>query len=272
MRFRAVFLCIVLLLTVAWSGNAAAEKPLKVVAGSSLIEDIVRDLSGNRAEILTLVQGASCPGHENVKTSDFVFAAEADILLLHAFQRDMPQVRTMLEAVGNTHLQVLYVSVRGSWLIPDNQKEASRRVAEALTRVAPQEGRTFAARLQERIAQVDKLAARCEPLLAPLRGKAVLAASMQAEFLAWAGLDVLQTYGRAEDATAGELARLLRSVQGKQVCGVIDNRQSGAEAGLPLALELQVPHLVLSNFPDAGLGVPDYFSLLHANIQALTRL
>ena len=272
MRFRPVFLCIILLLAVGWSGNAAAEKPLKIVAGSSLIEDIARDLSGNRAEILTLVQGSSCPGHENVKTGDFVFAAQADILLLHAFQRDMPQVKTMLDAVGNRHLQVFYVSVRGSWLIPANQKEASRLVAEALNNVAPQGRAAFAARLQERVARVDRLAATCEAMLAPLRGKAVLGSALQAEFLTWAGLNVLQTYGRAEDATAGDLARLLQSVRGKNVCGVIDNRQSGADAGLPLALELKVPHLVLSNFPDAGLGVPDYFSLLHANVQALTRL
>ncbi|MGE9985921.1 metal ABC transporter solute-binding protein, Zn/Mn family [Desulfovibrio sp. SGI.169] len=261
-----------LLLALCWGGNAAAEKPLKIIAGTSLIEDIARDLSGSTAEILTLAQGSNCPGHENFKTGDFVFAAESDILLLHAFQRDMPQVKTMLEAVKNKGLRVVFVPVRGSWLIPDNQKEASRHVAAALAKAAPHEAAVFTARLQKRLARVDSLGAECLAMLAPVRGKAVLASAMQAEFLAWAGLDVLRTYGRAEDAGTGALAQVLRAVRGKKICGVIDNRQSGGEAGLPLALELKTPHLVLSSFPGSGQDVPDYFSLLRVNAQALARL
>jgi len=272
MHFKNFLLCALLLLAACWSGNAAAEKPLKIIAGTSLIEDIARDLSGNTAEILTLVQGSNCPGHENVKTSDFVFAAGADILLLHAFQRDMPQVKTMLEAVKNKDLRVVFVPTRGSWLIPGNQKDASRHVAAALAKAAPHEAAGFGARLQRRLARVDSLGTECLAMLAPVRGKPVLAAAMQAEFLAWAGLDVLQTYGRTEDASAGALAQVLQAARGKEVYGVIDNKQSGGDAGLTLALELKVPHLVLSNFPGSGQDVPDYFSLLHANVQALACL
>jgi zinc transport system substrate-binding protein len=53
---------------------------------------------------------------------------------------------------------------------------------------------------------------------------------------------------------------------------VVDNYQSGAEAGLPLALELDVPHAVLSNFPGSSEDVPDYFSLLRHNVDQLIRL
>ena len=98
------------------------------------------------------------------------------------------------------------------------------------------------------------------------------AAEMQAEFARWAGLDVLRAYGRAEDLSAGDLAGLLDNVRDKNVRGVIDNLQSGADAGLPLALELKVPHLVLSNFPGSAPDVPDYFSLLRANAEQLARL
>ncbi|MCL1926605.1 MAG: hypothetical protein FWF95_05655, partial [Syntrophorhabdaceae bacterium] len=72
-------------------------KTLKVIAGTSLIEDIVYDLSGGQAEVVTIIKGSSCPGHETVKTTDFVFAAKADIILVHSFQQKMPWLADMLK-------------------------------------------------------------------------------------------------------------------------------------------------------------------------------
>lgn len=251
---------------------AAQGRPLKIMAGTSLIEDIARDLTAGQGEILTIIQGSSCPGHESAKTLDFVFAAKADILLIHAFQNGMPQISGMLEAVNNTALRVVILNLRGSWLVPENQKEAVRRIAAALIELAPEQAPMVEQRMRRRLKRVDDLAAECVRRLAPARGKAVLAAAMQAEFLAWAGFEVVQVYGRAEDCSASQLAAVLKAAQGRKVRGVVDNLQSGADAGLPLALELRTPHLVLSNFPGSGPNVPDYFSLLRANVEQLARL
>jgi len=98
-RLRAFVIAFALLLLCCSIPNAQAA-PLKVIAGTSLIEDIVRDLTGGDAEIITIIQGSSCPGHENIRTTDFVFAAKADIVLLHSFQKDLPQITSMLDAVN----------------------------------------------------------------------------------------------------------------------------------------------------------------------------
>ena len=271
MRFTAMVACVLFLTVVLCVPRLEAE-PLKVIAGTSLIEDIVKDLTEGQGKILTLTQGSSCPGHENIKTGDFVFAAEADILLLHSFQRHIPQVTAMLEAVANKNLRVVFLETSGSWLIPKNQREASRAVSGALMEAFPKQASFISDRLEARLARIDALEKEWLAILAPVQGKGVLVAGMQAEFVVWAGLHVLQQYGRAEDLSAGALAQTLRAVQGRQVSGIIDNKQSGSEAGLPLALELQVPHVVLSNFPGSSPNVPDYFSLMRANVQALSHL
>ena len=98
-RFRT-FLISVLLLFFCCCVTDVQAAALKIIAGTSLIEDITRDLSGGDAEIITIIQGSSCPGHENIRTSDFVFAANADIVLLHSFQRNLPQITSMLDAVN----------------------------------------------------------------------------------------------------------------------------------------------------------------------------
>lgn len=270
MKTPLIILLWIALLLLPGVGNAA--EPVRIVAGTSLIADIVADLAQNRCEVLTLIKGSSCPGHENASTGDYVFAARANLLLIHPFQRNLQQVRAMLAAVNNSTLKIVEVSPRGSWLIPEVQKQAVAEIAEALVQVAPELAPGIRQREQQRLRRIDAVAAQCRADLAPLRGKNVVAAVMQAEFAAWAGLKVVQTFGRAEDINARELAEILSAVKSTQVAGVLDNYQSGPDAGLPLALELGVVHVVLSNFPGSSDDAPDYFGLLHHNILQLQKL
>ena len=89
--------------------SATAAEPLRVVAGTSLISDIVADLTEGKSETLTLIQGSSCPGHENASTGDYVFAAKSKLLLVHPFQRHLQQVDAMgtKMAVPNQPLEIL---------------------------------------------------------------------------------------------------------------------------------------------------------------------
>lgn len=247
-------------------------KPLKVIAGTSLIGDIVLDLAGGQAEVLTLISGSSCPGHEDVKTTDFVFAAQADVILVHSFQRNMPQVAEMLDAVKNGHLRFEALAVKGSWLIPEVQKRAVFDIAAALARVDPENAGAIDERVQKRLARIDAIDREIQARLAPVQGRPVVVAAMQAEFVAWAGLDVLRAYPRVEDMHARQIAGLVDDLRGRPLAGVVDNYQSGSDAGLPLALELKVAHVVLSNFPGSSEDAPDYFSLLRHNAEQLLRL
>ena len=269
MKKAVVFLWLVLLFC---STACQAADVVRVVAGTSLISDIVADLTQNRCEILTLNQGSSCPGHENASTGDYVFAARANLLLIHPFQRNLQQVSAMLAAVDNPKLKVAEVSPRNSWLIPQVQKQAVNEIAAALEVIAPELAPAIRLRARQRMQRIDAAETQCRELLAPLHGKRVIAATMQAEFASWAGLEVVRTFGRAEDINARELAEILNAVKNIPVAGVVDNYQSGPDAGLPLALELGVAHVVLSNFPGSSDDAPDYFSLLMYNVRQLQAL
>ncbi|MBO4335562.1 MAG: zinc ABC transporter substrate-binding protein [Desulfovibrio sp.] len=260
-----LFICI---LTTFGESRAAA---LRIVAGTSLISDIVKDLTAGECELKILIQGSSCPGHDDVKTKDFVFAAKADLVLLHAFQRTIPQFKTMFQSIEKQD-HVAFIEEKGSWLIPEHQKTVSRKIAEILVAVAPDRKETIMRQCEARIARIDRINEECRARLASVRGKSVAAAKMQEEFVRWAGFNVLVAYGRAEDMNAAKLADMVRELQGRKLAGVVDNIQSGAEAGLPLAEELGVAHTALSNFPDSDPSVPDYFSLLKSNVDKLAGL
>ena len=191
-------------LFLACSALAAGSDTLKVVAGTSLVEDIVRDLTAGRVAMVTLTPGASCPGHTDLKATDMAFAASADVALVHRFQTNMPQVKSMLVA-ANTHLRVETLSTQGNWTIPSVQEEATRRIGQILTAVRPQWAANIQTRTAARLGRIAAARAQAEKRLAPLAGKPVLAAAMQADFVRWAGLRVVKEYGRVEDMTPRDL-------------------------------------------------------------------
>ena len=272
MKTCSIYTAILCLLLLFSPVTGKTAEPVRIVAGTSLISDIVYDLTQGKVQILTLIQGSSCPGHESANTGDYVFAAKAKLLIIHPFQRSLQQVTTMLAAVDNHALNIVEVSPRGSWLIPEVQKQAVAEIAAVLEQAAPEAAQEIRQRAHQRLQKIDNIAAQCRASLAALHGKRVIAANMQAEFARWAGLEVVQTFGRAEDINARALSDILNAVKNSPIAGVIDNYQSGPDAGLPLALELGVAHVVLSNFPGSSDDTPDYFSLLLHNVLQLQTL
>lgn len=268
---RRFSLLVVVLLWLGCPAVTAGGDALKVVAGTSLVEDIVLDLTARRVAMVTITPGSSCPGHTDIKATDMAFAADADVALVHQFQVNMPHVKSMLAAT-NPRLRVEVLAIRGAWTIPSVQEEATRRIAEILAAVRPPWQAEIRQRSAARVERIAAERARAQQRLAPLAGKAVLAAGMQAEFVRWAGLTVVAEYGRAEDLTPRDLVGLMEAARGKRVVGVVDNLQSGADAGRPLADELRVPHVVLTNFPGSLPGTEDYFGLLGYNIRRLSGL
>jgi zinc transport system substrate-binding protein len=258
-------------LALAWSVGAEGADTLKVVAGSSLVEDIVRDLTGGRAAMVTITPGSSCPGQTDLKPTDLAFAASAELALIHQFQAGMPEVKGLLGA-GKPNFRVEVLTIPGAWTIPSVQEEATRQIGQILAAVRPAWGADIRRRTAARLARIATARKEAEQRLAPLAGRPVLASAMQAEFLRWAGLTIVRAYGRMEDLTPRDLAGLMEAARGRSVVGVVDNLQSGAEAGRPLADELQVPHIILSNFPGAWPGTEDYFGLLQENVRRLASM
>ncbi len=262
---------VVVPLFLASSAIAAGIDTLNVVAGTSLVEDIVRDLTAGRVTMVTITPGSSCPGHSDLKATDMAFTVSADVALVHQYQTSMPQVKSLL-AAANTHLRVERLSTQGNWTIPSIQEEATRRIGQILTAVRPQWAAGIQSRTAARLERIAAAKAQAEKRLAPLAGKSVLASAMQADFVRWAGLRVVKEYGRAEDMTPRDLVGLMEAARGKNVVAMVDNLQSGADAGRPLAEELHVSHVVLSNFPGSLPGTEDYFDLLNYNVRLLSGL
>ena len=271
-RLLRPFIFIVLLLALVFPGSfdfAGAAEEHKLVAGTELISDIARDLLPGRVEILTLIPASSCPGHHDIRASDMAFFTQAEMVILHVWQRDYPGIPEAVQAAKLPGEAVRIIETKGSFLVPEHQNAASKEVAAFLSGLPGVDKDALEARLQERIKRITSLAAESLVTLAPYKGTPALSAAMQTEFVRWMGMKVVDEYGRAEDLSPGGMIALADAGKRAGVLVVVDNLQSGAEAGVPLARELKAVHVGFSNFPMYSPEAPDYESLLKLNVKLL---
>ena len=245
-----------------------APASLKIVAGTEMIADIARDLLGDSARILTLVPASSCPGHHDVRATDIVFIGKADAVIIHEWQDRQQPVSDAIQAAGKSGTQSV-VGPMASWLIPENQIAASRNLAAVFSAVPGVDPKRVEDRLAQRLIRVAETAAACEKALEAHAASPVMVSRMQAEFVGRLGMKVIADYGRAEDISPRSLMRLAEEGKKAGVLVVVDNLQSGAEAGVPLAGEIGAAHVAFSNFPLFVREVPDYETLLRYNCELL---
>lgn len=243
------------------------------VLGSTLLEDIVSDLTAGRAKTRLLIRGSACPGHTDVKASDLVFAANAQGIYVHPRQMTLPSLTQLFAAKEQLRTRTHGIGVSGSWLIPDVQIQASRAVAKTLVQGETSDfSDAVYARLQKRIERIKDFSEGLEPVRTRFHGKPVVSALMQKDFVSWCGFSIAATFGGAESMNPKILAEIIALARKRRVIGVVENLQSGKEAGLPIAEELKIPRAILSNFPGSDDNVPDYFSLVRENIRQLLLL
>ena len=268
-KLLVLLLASVLVLGTWPNGTGQATEPVKIVAGTELIADIVRDLLPGQADLLPLVPASSCPGHHDLRASDLAFFARANMVIIHSWQMKAPGIPEAVEAANLPPERVQVATDRGSWLVPENQIAASAEVAAFLSALDTVDKKDLGARLEERVQRIQHLSQTSREKLAPFAGTPALSAVMQAEFVRWAGVDVIGEYGRAEDMSPGMLMELADIGKARKVQVVVDNLQSGAEAGVPLARELHAAHVGFSNFPLFSPEVPTYETLLEHNVALL---
>jgi zinc transport system substrate-binding protein len=247
--------------------ECAGRRPARpgIVASTTLISTIIESMAPSRFRVTTIAPAGLCPGHFDLKPSDVTAANNAQLVLSHGWEAWFPALEKAIIPPGPRRVTL---ATRGNWMVPEVQKQAADEIAALLTEIDPSRADTFRRSTAQYRTRVDSASVRA---LGLLRGKElprVLAADRQASFLAWLGFRVVATYGRAEDFTAQELTRLARVAQDSGVGLIVDNLQSGPDAGRPLAEALKVKQVTLTNFPLHG----DYIEALLANADTLAKL
>lgn len=262
-------LLVALVCCLCLAGQAQAKEQLKLLAGTTMLEDILTDLCP-QAEVRAMIPGGACPGHYDLRPADLALLAEADALFLHPWQRGLENVQALVEASANAGLRVLVVPESGNAMVPEVQGRYVRAMATMLGEMAPHLRNSVQEAAAVRLARVDALDSR---LTAKLRdsgaGRCPVACAIMLEpLLRWAGLPVAVGFSRPGDMTPEQMAGVIDRGRDRGTALVVDNLQSG-DKGRGLAEEFRVGRVVLSNFPGGFPDTSTWEKALEANVRIL---
>jgi zinc transport system substrate-binding protein len=243
---------------------------LKVVTSTSLIASIAERVGGDLAKVVNIIPPAQCPGHFDVKPGDIQKLADADLFLLHGWQGEKFS-QDLIASANNPDLTVVKINVQGNWMTPPVQAQATDQIASALCQVDAGNSSTYqqsAAEYKNIVeAKEDEVKARIAS--ANLSAINVICGEQQTGFVAWTGLNVVATYGEPDSLTPQVVRDLVDQGREANVRLIIDNLQSGKDAGKAIAEELGCRRIVLSNFPGGFDNTKTWEKAIDRNIELI---
>ena len=272
---RRKFLLIVLAapLLVALLASLSCSRPsADIVAGSSLIAGIAQDVANGKLQVGNLIPPGMCPGHYDVKPSDIEALANSKALFIHDWQEKMKNITGLVEAADNPDLIIKVMDIKGNWMAPPIQAEAVDKIAQALSEIDQENSAYYqekaAGRTQAILAKGEEVKNRLQE--AKVNEVKVVCSDMQAEFVNWAGFDVVATYGRPEELNPGDINQLITQAQQAGVALVIDNLQSGGTATSEAVVQdIGAIQVTISNFPGGFEGTETWEKAIDKNVDLI---
>ena len=277
-RFKilASSMLLIIIATALALGGCSPTNPdkLGVVTSTSLIAQIVERVGGDRVSVVNIIPPAQCPGHFAVKPGDIHKLATGDLFLLHGWQGEKFS-QELIASADNPDLAVVSLDIQttesNNWMVPSVQREASDKITAALCQVDSQNSAAYqqlAAEYADVISLKEaEIRTRLEP--ANLSSINVMCAEMQAGFVSWTGLNVVATYGRPDSLTPQVVRELVDAGRTSGVTLIIDNLQSGQDAGASITEELGVTRIILSNFPGGFPNTETWEKAIDVNAQLI---
>jgi zinc transport system substrate-binding protein len=272
MKFLPViFIILVLAIFPVLNACNRDENPsLRVATSTSLIEYIVEQIGGNRVEVINLVPPNLHPGNFDIKPGDIENLADAKLFLLHGYPGEA-YADKLIVAANNPDLIVARVSIDGNWMIPSVQSAAAEKIAGILSEIDPDNADFFESATEnykQRI-QVKEREITNRLSDAAAGETNVIVSIRQADFLTWAGFNVVATFGVTQSLTPQLIQELVEQGRASQAVLVVNNLQDGKDAGKAVAEELSAENVNLSNFPGGLDNTETWEQALDRNVTIL---
>ncbi|MFC1948908.1 metal ABC transporter substrate-binding protein [Chloroflexota bacterium] len=273
--FAGVVLAIGLIVGTVLSGCKYEETAgIKVVTTTSLMEQIVKRVGGDLVDVVNIIPPAQCPGHFDVSPSDIQKLADADLFLLHGWQGEMFS-EELIASADNPDLTSIQINAsvgeNTNWMTPEVQMVAADLIADALAQVDAANSDAYEEAADE---YKDEVEAKGEEIEAELADKDlgsinVLCSEQLFGFVQWTGLNIVEIYGRPDAMTPQVVMDLVDTGREENVTLIIENMQSGPEAGVGVAEELDCGRIILSNFPGGYEDAETWEEAVDYNIELI---
>lgn len=270
--FRAIrIISIYLILISALAGCSTANTTkLKVVTSTSLLAYIAQQVGGDKVNVINLTPPAQHPGNFNVRPGDVETLASATLFLLHGWPGE-GYADKFIASANNPNLTVVKAGVDGNWMIPSVQSAATDKVAAAFSQVDSKNASAYGKSAEQYEQRISAKETEIKNKLqkANVAQVNVIASHRQADFLIWAGLNVVANYAGPNALNPQMVKELVDKGKLAKVILVVDNLQDGKDAGRAIAEDLGAKQINLSNFPGGFENTDTWEKAIDRNVELL---
>ena len=216
---------------------------LTVLASTSDIEYVLSYLGDGIFEVREIVPGGMCPGHFDLSPRDAYLLTDGDILISHGWEGWLKKVEKL-----ESHPEIYRVKTKGNWMVPSVMKQACdelyillrQRISDSVKVKKLEQNRNSLIEL------IDSLDMEIKHLSSSLKGIRVVCNEFVMDQLEYLGMDVVKTFPSGSDVTPENIKEVLKT---RDVKIIVDNLQSVGKTGEVISREMQIPLVVISNFP-----------------------
>jgi len=247
---------------------------LKVVTSTSLIAQIVERIAGDKVDVVNIIPPAQCPGHFDCTPNDIKNLVDADLFLLHGWQGEVFS-DDLIASANNENLTVVRLNVQVgenmNWMAPPVQSAAVDTITETLSQMDEANADEYKEAAEAYKAVITAKSAEVKEKLAELNVSSIniLCGQQQTGFLKWAGFNVVGMYGEPDTLTPQVVKDLIDTGNENNVTLVVDNMQSGIDAGAGIAEEINARQITLSNFPGGYENTETWEKTIEYNVKLL---
>ena len=261
-------LVLVALLTTGCEDRSVDGAGPEIAVTNSYLASAVRDLCGDRTEVMSLAPPGMCPGHFDISPLQVNQLRHCRVLLLFDFQAP---IVTSLKRLKDKGLKTHLVGGPAGLCVPDSYLTACREVAAILSTEYPQRAVELTQRVEAIALRLDKLSLDLQTAVqaAGAVSAAILSSNHQVKFAEWLGLDSVATFVGSDSETVSNIDHCLKQAVGRDVRFVIANQQEGTALAEALADRLKARAVVFSNFPSHAEQGRGFDELLRDNVGRL---
>jgi zinc transport system substrate-binding protein len=272
-KLHCLTVCILLLsllFTILAGCSTANISKLKIVTSTSLLAYIAQQVGGDRVDVMNLIPATQHPGDFNVKPSDIEKLASANLFLLMGAPGEV-WADKLITSANNPNLTVVKANIISANLTPSLQLAATDKVLSALNQVDSKNTSAYQKSGDEYKQRISAKETEIKAKLAKANASQTnaIASAMQADFLKWAGINVVAVYSDPKSLTPQIVKGLVDQGKTAKVTLIVDNVHNGKDAGKAIAEELGAKQINLSNFPGGLDNTETWEKAIDRNVELI---
>ncbi len=263
-KLFVLIISLIFIPTLIFSYSPRPEKKIKIAVTTSNLSTLLNEICKDKIDVITIIPTTMCPGNYDVDAKTIKEINKCNIVLYHTWQPWVKNLKYKMSKLGIVYREI---KTEGNFMIPYINLRAAKEIVD-LVSIWDQENKDFYEKnFLDYSFRVNFVSEEIIKNNANKYNKKIVCNSKIKPFMEWLGFEIAAIYGKPSNISSAEMLMLTKKIKKEKVKYVVDNLQAGTDIGRSLSEDLNLKHIVISNF---ALG-NSYINTLKNNIEKINK-